>query len=273
MSGLNEQLLSCLCRVLPCFRAEIPIPLAVSTIRLRPSGTQAACCNHCKPRAVLSFAVNLPNIDTPLLIRRHILLIFTYFCSYYSDQKFRMKQRSSFSSVRKAPAPALHLGSAPFPLPPSSSAPIIARDDSSTPRPTMIEDNATLDLQRIRSFSAAFMSSSNNTTAERPTHHNKRRRIQNQASRFRIVGQALGQKRVSRVAALANAIRRLQSEHSAPTDQPQAVHDLVSNTVLVDAWETTPLNDLKALPWEEMLRTAEQNMSAYREWQHAATRN
>lgn len=52
---------------------------------------------------------------------------------------------------------------------------------------------------------------------------------------------------------------------------PQAVQDVLFHTLLVDAWDNTSLNDLKSLPWEAMLCTAEKHMAAYRAWQKTTT--
>lgn len=98
--------------------------------------------------------------------------------------------------------------------------------------------------------------------------------VRNQASRHRIVGQVLGHKRVFRVVALVHEIRRVQQrqqQDAMANSTPKALQDILSNTVLVDAWETTPLNDLKSLPWEDMLSTAEKHMDAYCAWQRSSS--
>jgi len=56
----------------------------------------------------------------------------------------------------------------------------------------------------------------------------------------------------------ACAVQEQQQEQ-----QRSAIEDLCQHTVLADAWEMTALNDLKALPWEEMVVTAERHLAAY----------
>ena len=70
-----------------------------------------------------------------------------------------------------------------------------------------------------------------------------KKRPRNQATRYRLVGQVLGQQGVQKVVTTVKQIKQLQS--------------IPKNLlVLVDAWESAPIDDLKSLPWEEMLRTA-----------------
>lgn len=194
---------------------------------------------------------------------------------------------ASTLSVGKASFPSLSSSSAPFPQSPpfftqSLREPIYRRDNNHDNIPPVavadVNDDTRLDLESIRSFSADLRNTSPGnsvSTIISPRLNNspiKRRRVQNVSSRCRIVGQVVGQKRVSKVVALCNEIRRIQSTTTTNTSgddssQPQVVQDLVANTVLVDAWESTPLNDLKALPWDQLLATAERHMAAYREWQ------
>ena len=92
-----------------------------------------------------------------------------------------------------------------------------------------------------------------------------KKRPRNLATRFRLVGQVLGStKAVQKVVETVKAIQQIQATET-PTDAAP-LQTLLKDTVLVDAWENTPVDDLKSLPWDEMLRTAVEHLEAYRAW-------
>lgn len=68
-------------------------------------------------------------------------------------------------------------------------------------------------------------------------------------------------------------IKQLRAAETSNKDTASLVQNLRKNTVLVDAWENTPVDDLKKLPWEEMLSTSEKHLEAYRAWKAAADNN
>ena len=208
------------------------------------------------------------------------LLLTSSICSFllyssYSEQQYFIKNASSV--VRKEAAAvssplATSSGGSPFPLLPSLfSTSITAPGANNSPTESALDD-----LQRVRSFTTSFIASQARTTDTNQNNSKRRRVVRNQASRHRIVGQVLGHKRVSRVVALVSEIRRVQQQlqHSMANNSsplPKAVKDILSNTVLADAWETTPLNDLRSLPWEDMLSTAEKHTDAFRAWQSGSS--
>jgi hypothetical protein len=120
--------------------------------------------------------------------------------------------------------------------------------------------------QKIRSFSNAFISRRVQKKSSKP------RQI---ATRHRLVSQAIGLKGVQKVVSLVKEIKQILAEYKAcdaysPSEKeslPQPVRDLLFNTVLVDAWGSSPIDALKTLPWEEMMEKAQQNAEAYRAWQ------
>lgn len=126
--------------------------------------------------------------------------------------------------------------------------------------------------QTIRSFSSAFMSrrkilnnAGNNAgwISKRPRHF---------AARYRLVSQAVGQRGAQRVAALVKDIRHLRLEcrklSSEQEGQESAVRNIQSS-LIVDAWENTPLDDLKNMNWEELLREGQEHVDAFRLWQQS----
>ena len=95
-----------------------------------------------------------------------------------------------------------------------------------------------------------------------------RKRPRNLATRFRLVGQVLGTtKAVQKVVETVKAIKQIQATETQTEAAP--VKTLLNDTILVDAWETTPVENLKNLPWEEMLRTSVEHLEAYRTWKAA----
>jgi len=145
-----------------------------------------------------------------------------------------------------------------------SKAPTLA---TSFPLSSSFCDNTSL----VSLADSLVTTTTSNATASFPS---SRRRVHNQASRLRIVGRVLGgTHRAARVAQLVRDIRQAQLEsksllatHHQEQQQEQqrsAIEDLCQHTVLADAWEMTALNDLKALPWEEMVVTAERHLAAY----------
>ncbi|CAB9501145.1 expressed unknown protein [Seminavis robusta] len=73
-----------------------------------------------------------------------------------------------------------------------------------------------------------------------------RKRPRHQATRMRLVGQVLGQQGVRRIVSLVKEIKQQQQQ----------------NNKLVEAWENTPLDDLKKQPWEDLMRSAEEQLQA-----------
>jgi hypothetical protein len=162
------------------------------------------------------------------------------------------------------PVVSSNSNSAPFPLHSAlfSSSPT----PSNNVRP--MTGSSELD-QRIRSFSASLMMSNRRVQ--------NKKRPRNQATRYRLVGQVLGQKGVQKVVATVKEIKQLQAiteqqqqPKSECESQSAAVKNLLCDTVLVDAWENTPMDDLKSLPWEEMLRTSLEHLEAYHVWKAAS---
>jgi hypothetical protein len=153
---------------------------------------------------------------------------------------------SSQHQIPKSDSP-----SAPFPL---NSALFTSHLSNTTP----MTGDAELDL-RIRSFSNSLMKSSTVRNKKRP---------RNLPTRFRLVGQVLGTKGVQKVVDTVKAIQQIQATETRPTDAA-AVQNLLKDTVLVEAWENTPVGDLKSLPWEEMLQTSVEHLKAYRDWKAA----
>ena len=99
-------------------------------------------------------------------------------------------------------------------------------------------------------------------------HRTTKKRPRNLATRFRLVGQVLGStKAVQKVVETVKAIQQIQSTETQTDAAP--VQKLLKDTILVTAWETTPVDDLKILPWDEMLRTAVEHLETYRAWKAA----
>lgn len=90
------------------------------------------------------------------------------------------------------------------------------------------------------------------------------------ATRIRLVSQVIGQKGVQKVVALVKEIQQLRDDHQsnssfAGNKPTKAVRDIFT-CMIVDAWENTPLDDLKSLDWEEYIQQGEERVRAYRAW-------
>jgi hypothetical protein len=82
---------------------------------------------------------------------------------------------------------------------------------------------------------------------------NGKKRLRNLATRIRLVGQVLGQARVQRALSVVKEMK------ASPA---------LANDDFVGAWENTPLDALKALPWEDLLRSAEERLQAHQTANH-----
>lgn len=125
--------------------------------------------------------------------------------------------------------------------------------------------------QRIQSLTASFRS--NATETSRPINMPIRRRLsgkkrpRNIATRYRLVGQVLGPKGIQQ---LVSTVKELKHLHSTVSETAHpVVQNLLNDKILVEAWENTPLDKLKSLPWEDMLDNSLDHIQAYNAWKTA----
>lgn len=82
---------------------------------------------------------------------------------------------------------------------------------------------------------------------------NSKKRPLTLATRIRLVGQVLGQERVQEVLAVVKEMKQ----------SPALAYD-----EFVGVWENTPVDALKALPWEDLLRDAEERLQSHQNASH-----